>query len=63
MTAFKTRCSAIVPNNGIVKLLLTVTSEPNSQDEHLLLNLLKSRVEFEQDDIVEVTLRRVNQGE
>jgi hypothetical protein len=55
---FEAKCSAVVPHNGIVKLLLTVESEPNSQDEHLLCNLLKSRVNFKQGDIVEVTLKR-----
>jgi hypothetical protein len=53
------KCSAVVMNNGIVKLLLTVESAPSSQDEHLLCNLLRSRVEFEQGDIVEVTLRKI----
>jgi hypothetical protein len=59
MTTFEAKCSAVVLNNGIVKLLLTVESEPNSQDEHMLCNLLRSRVEFERGDRVEVTLRKV----
>jgi hypothetical protein len=58
MAAFEAKCSAVVAHNGIVKVLLTVESAPQSQDEHLLLNLLKSRVDFDRDDIVEVTLRK-----
>jgi hypothetical protein len=61
MSTFETKCSAIVSHNGTVRLLLTVESNPDSQDEHLLCNLLKSRIEFEQGDIVEVTLRKVMQ--
>ena len=57
MATFDAKCSAVVAHNGIVKLLLTVESEPSSQDEHLLCNLLKTRVDFETGDIVEVTLR------
>jgi hypothetical protein len=56
---FAAKCSAIVAHNGIVKVLLTVESAPNSQDEHLLCNLLKSRVNFEQDDTVEITFRKL----
>jgi hypothetical protein len=55
---FEARCSAVVTHNGIVKLLLTVESSPGSQDEHMLFNLLKSRIDFEQGDIVEVTFRK-----
>jgi hypothetical protein len=42
---FKALCSAHVGgfDGGIVKVLLTIASHPNSQDEHLLCNLLKSR--------------------
>ncbi len=57
MTTFETRASAIVAFNGIVKVLLTTQSGPYSQDEHLLCNLLKSRIEFEEGDTIEVTLK------
>jgi hypothetical protein len=42
---FKAQCSANVGgfSGGIVKVLLTVTSQPNSQDEHILCNLLNAR--------------------
>ena len=56
---FETKAAAIVAFNGIVKVLLTVESDPASQDEHILCNLLKSRVDFEQGDLVEVTIRKV----
>jgi len=42
----RTRAEAVVGFNGIVKVLLTVDSGPSSQDEHLLLNLLRSRGEL-----------------
>jgi hypothetical protein len=58
MATFEAKCSAVVSHNGIAKVLLTVESAPNSQDEHLLCNLLKSRIDFDQDDIVEVTIRK-----
>lgn len=45
---FRARCDASVAFNGISKVLLTVDSDPHSQDEHLLLNLLRSRGEIEQ---------------
>lgn len=53
----KAICSANVINNGISKILLTIVSQPNSQDEHVLLNLLKSRGGFDEGDEVEVTFR------
>jgi hypothetical protein len=56
---FAAKCSAIVAHNGIVKILLTVESAPSSQDEHLLCNLLKSRIDFDQGDSVEITLRKL----
>jgi hypothetical protein len=59
MTRLKAKCSAIVPNNGIVRFLLTIDSAPPSQDEHIFFNLLKSRVDFEQGDTIEVTIRKV----
>jgi len=42
----KARCDASVVMNGIVKVLLTVDSAPSSQDEHFLINLLRSRGEL-----------------
>jgi hypothetical protein len=56
---FEAKCSALVPHNGVVKVLFTVESIPSSQDEHLLCNLLKSRVNFKQGDIVEITIRKI----
>jgi hypothetical protein len=56
---FKAKCSAVVPFDGIVRVLLTVESSPDSQDEHLLCNLLKSRIDFEQGDVIEVTLKKL----
>ena len=60
---FETKCTAMVGNNGIVKFLLVAESAPSSQDEHMHCNLLRSRVDFEQGDIVEVTLRKVERGD
>jgi len=59
MHQFKTRSSAVVAFNGIVKVLLTVKSFPPSQDEHLFCNLLKEHVDFDEGDSVEVTLRKL----
>lgn len=42
----KARCDASVIMNGISKVLLTVDSAPHSQDEHFLLNILRSRGEI-----------------
>ena len=56
---FEAKCSALVPHNGIVKVLLTVESSPNSQDEHLLCNLLKARVDFKQGDTIEITIKKL----
>lgn len=36
-------CSQYLRYNKIVRVLLTVTSHPPSQDEHILCNLLASR--------------------
>jgi len=58
MITFEAKCSAIVAFNGLVKLLLTVESDPKSMDEHLLCNLLKDRVDFKHGDIVEVRIRK-----
>jgi hypothetical protein len=55
---FEARCQAVVRFNGIVKILLTVESHPNQHDEHVLLNLLRGRVDFEQGDIVEITIKK-----
>lgn len=56
-------CSASVGNfeGGIVKILLTVLpSSDNNLPEYVLLNLHKSRVEFEEGDVIEVTLKKKN---
>jgi hypothetical protein len=53
-------CSAVVAHNGIAKVLLTVESAPSSQDEHLLLNLLKSRGAFKQGKSYQITIEEVN---
>jgi hypothetical protein len=59
---FETKCSALVGNNGIVRFLLTV--EPSkSQPEHGYFNLLRSRVDFEEGDIIKVTLEVVRRKE
>jgi hypothetical protein len=57
--SFDAKCSSLIRNNGIVKLMLTVESAPSSQDEYLLCNLLRSRVDFEPGDTVEITIRKV----
>lgn len=59
---FKAQCSAQVGGfeGGIVKVLLTVASLPNSQDEHLLFNLLSSRGHFEQGKVYTVTIEEEN---
>lgn len=50
------KCAASVGFNGIVKVLMTVESIPPSQDEHLLLNLLKARGPLEQGKIYRITI-------
>jgi hypothetical protein len=63
MATFETRCGACQPFNGVFKILLTVfptAPEPPSLrivPEYALLNLAKSRIEFEEGDTVEVTLK------
>jgi hypothetical protein len=52
----KAKCAAVIPFNGIVKVLLTTESIPSSQDEHLLCNLLKDRMEWEPDRIYAVEI-------
>jgi hypothetical protein len=59
MGTFDAKCTSSIDKNGIVKVLLTVESVPSSQDEHMLCNLLRSRVDFKQGDTVEVTIRKV----
>ena len=59
MITLKTKCSAIVPNNGLVKFLLTVESSSPSQDEHGFFNLLKERVDFVEGDTISITIRKV----
>ena len=56
---FHAKCTSVIPHNGIVEVLLTIESAPSSQDEHLLCNLLKSRVDFKQGDTVEITIRKI----
>jgi hypothetical protein len=56
MICLKARCDAVVAHNGIMKVLLTMDSAPESQDEHLLLNLLKSRGELERDKTYKITI-------
>jgi hypothetical protein len=53
---FLATCSAAVRHNGIVKVLLTISSQPNSQDEHLLCNLLKSRGELKAGKTYRITI-------
>lgn len=55
---FKAQCSANVGGfeGGIVKVLLTIASHPNSQDEHLLCNLLSARGPFEPGKIYRITI-------
>lgn len=53
---FVAQCSAAVRHNGIIKVLLTVTSQPNSQDEHLLCNLLRSRGELKAGKNYKITI-------
>jgi hypothetical protein len=55
---FEARCQSIEGNNGIIRVLLVVESSPSSQDEHLLCNLLQSRMDFDQGDVVEVIIRK-----
>jgi len=53
---FVAKCAASVPIDGIVKVLLTVESEPSSQDEHMLMNLLKSRGELKEGKTYRITI-------
>jgi hypothetical protein len=55
---FIARCATAVRHNGIVKVLLTVESDPNSQDEHILCNLLRSRGELEAGEIYDITIQK-----
>jgi len=56
MITLKARCDAVVAHNGIMKALLTVDSAPESQDEHLLLNLLKSRGELKRGKTYKISI-------
>jgi len=56
---FEAKAAAVVPHNGISKILLTVESAPNSQDEHILLNLLRSRGELKRDKTYRVTIEEI----
>ena len=53
------RCDNVAPNNGIVQVHLTMASEPASQDEIILMNLLKSRMGFVRGRRYEVTVREL----
>jgi hypothetical protein len=53
---FNAKAAAVVCHNGIDKILLTVESAPSSQDEHLLLNLLRSRGELKEGTTYCVTI-------
>lgn len=55
---FKATCSANVGgfDGGIVKVLLTVSSQPNSQDEHLLCNLLQARGQLVEGRTYRITI-------
>ena len=59
---FEAKCTARVTHHKhkrLVKVLLTVESGPDGHDEHLLCNLLEEHIDFEEGDMVEVTLRKV----
>ena len=43
----KFRCDRVRGNNGIVEVFLTKVSDPPSQDEQALLNVLKERFDWE----------------
>lgn len=53
---FVARAAVMVSNNGIARTMLTVESEPRSQDEHLLLNLLKARGELKTGKTYRITI-------
>lgn len=63
MATFETQCGPFFPLDGVLKILLTVfptAPEPPSLrivPEYVLLNLLRSRIDFEEGDTVEVTLK------
>jgi hypothetical protein len=60
MIIILTKCSAIIPNNGIVKFLLTKDSPISSQDEHAFFNLLRESIDFAEGDTIKVTLEKVS---
>ena len=56
---FEAECQAIVGFNGIVKILLTIDSKNYSDlPEHVFLNVLRERIDFQQGDIVEIVVRK-----
>jgi hypothetical protein len=63
MATFETKCGSCQPFDSVFKILLTVFPTAPQQrslcivPEYVLLNLLKSRIDFEEGDEVEVTLR------
>lgn len=52
------KCDAVVGgfSGGIVRVLMTIDTHPRSQQEVLMLNILRSRGELEQGAIYEMTL-------
>ena len=58
-TILTVRCDSAEGNNGLVKIHLTMVSAPSSQDEIILMNLLKSRMKFTEGRRYEVTLREL----
>lgn len=53
---FLATCSVSVAFDAIVKVLFTVNSHPDSQDEHLLCNLLRSRGELKAGKTYRITI-------
>jgi hypothetical protein len=56
-------CSQYLKSDGmgtLVRVLLTVKSAPSSQDEHLLLNVLKSRGELKPEKTYRITIEEVS---
>ena len=48
-------CQSAVGNNGIQKTTITIRS--NGQPQYLLSNLLKETIEFQEGDIVDITIK------
>ena len=55
-TTLTVRCDNVQITNGLVKVHLTLMSGPTSQDEIVLMNLLKSRMTFALGRRYEVTI-------